>query len=178
MTSWLLGGNEFHVLFGAAAGIAVAVLMHYAGLLLWAAWSRRRLGRREVARVPLSGDWVIHDVIGPRLRSAAHDVTNTHPLAINRSGRRLREETPPITASMQAEARRRSVWLWRENGPLLGPAVARYGAERLVCGYALDRVAAVEDLPVVLRAAVEVDIEWTPRHSSRGRRWCCRQTRR
>jgi hypothetical protein len=54
--------------------------------------------------VSLSGDRLIHDVIGPRQRSAPDDVTNTHPFATNRGGRRLPQETLPIGASMEAEA--------------------------------------------------------------------------
>jgi hypothetical protein len=174
VVSLMLGGSVFHVLFAALAGTACAVLLHFAGLLLWARWRRWTFGRRQRQPVPLWGDRTVHDVIGPRLRSAADDVTTTRasglgPLRLN--------ETPAITVSMEAEAGRLGRWLWHDNGPLLGP-VAGYGTARFACVSSLNRAADLDELPAVLRAALKSTLGSMPRPSWRRRRCCCRQTPR
>lgn len=152
----ILGHNLFIVLFAALAATACVVLLHFGSLLLWAGWSRWRFGRQQTAAVPLWGDHPVHDVIGPRLGSAA-DHVDTTPASGHRPQASLhRTEAPAITAPMQAEAERLGRLLWHDSGPLLGPA-ARHGAARRACVSSANRVADLAELPTVLRAAAEID---------------------
>jgi hypothetical protein len=152
----MLGGSLFFVLFAALTATACAILLHFAGLLLWARWWRWRFGRRQRVAVPPWGDHAVHDVIGPRLSSAADHVNTSRTSGPGPQRARQRNETPAITASMQADAERLGRLLWHDNGPLLGPA-ARYAAARRACVASVDQVADLAELPAVLRAAAEID---------------------
>ena len=75
----LLAGTALHLIAGWVAGVIVAVLIHFAALLLSPVWGRLRLRDVYGASVPIAADRSIRDLIEPRIEAAGREFAGSRP---------------------------------------------------------------------------------------------------
>jgi hypothetical protein len=154
----LLAGDALHWIAGALAGLIVAVLLHFAALLLWPVRGRLRLRRVYDAKVPLVADRSIREVIEPRLEAAGREFAESRPRSLGQADHYgLRRDRPPTAGPIETAGRPFGFAMWHFIGPVLGPASEGNGRYYLLD--AVRQASDPEELPSVLRAAARLDAE-------------------
>jgi hypothetical protein len=156
--AFLFGGKALHLVTGAVAGVLVAVLLHFATLLLWPAQGRLRLRGTYGGRGPIVAERSIRDLIEPRIEAAAQEFVRSRPRSFGDPDHsRLRRDPPPTAGPIETAGGAFGFATWHFIGPVLGPAVSKSLGGRYFLLEATRQAADVEDLPIVVRAAADLD---------------------
>jgi uncharacterized protein DUF6745 len=154
----LFGGDALHLIAGGVAGLIIAVLVHFATLLLWPVRGRLRLRRVYGAKLPLVADRSIRDLIEPRIEAAGRESAESRPRSLGEADHYgLRRDRPPTAGPIETTGRPFGLAMWHFIGPVLGPVSEGNGRYYLLD--AVRQAADPEELPGVLRAAAQVDAE-------------------
>ena len=101
-------------------GVIVAVLIHFAALLLWPVWGRLRLRDPYVAG-QACWDRSIRDLIEPRIEAAGREFGGSRPRSMERRGSLwLAADAPPTAGPIEAAGRRFDSRRGTSSGPCWG----------------------------------------------------------
>jgi hypothetical protein len=108
---------------GGVAGLIIAVLVHFAALLLWPVRGRVRLRRVYGAKVPLAAERSIRYVIESRIEAAGREFAESRPRSWGEADHYgLRRDRPPTAGPIETTGRPFGFAMWHFIGSAYHPA--------------------------------------------------------